>query len=268
MILGYWLVYRMTAGMDPYDEVPPDTSGAPPGFSVKEIIGLVFKNPPLMLLILAQVFSSTSFFLITSMALYYFTYVMGDAAFLSVFLMSISIARLLGTFVASSIGVKLGKRVSYFSFFGLAAIGFAGARLMSHSPWGFTFLFCLSILFVSLSTSLHTALFADTVVYGEWKTGKNIRPFTMALMNFPIKIGVLIRSAVVTLGLTAIGFVANTTPTPRVTEGISSIMTLGPAVGYALAAIIFFLGYKIEESHIVQMQEAIAARKVAGTRQG
>ena len=77
-------------------------------------------------------------------------------------------------------------------------------------------------MFAAVAGSLNTALFADTVVYGEWKTGKNIRAFTMALMNLPIKIGVLIRSAVVMMGLMAKGFVANTTPTHRVMEGMSA----------------------------------------------
>ena len=73
----------------------------------------------------------------------------------------------------------------------------------------------------------------------------------MALMNFPIKVGVLIRSGIVTLGLIAIGFVANGDPTPRVIEGIRIIMTLMPAAGYAIGAVIFYLGYKIEEEHVV-----------------
>ena len=83
----------------------------------------------------------------------------------------------------------------------------------------------------------------------------------MALMNLPIKVGVLVRSAVVTAGLMAIGFVANAAPTPRVIEGISSIMTFTPAATYAIAAVIFFFGYKIDDSHVLKMQEEIAARK-------
>jgi Na+/melibiose symporter-like transporter len=82
----------------------------------------------------------------------------------------------------------------------------------------------------------------------------------MALMNFPIKVGVLIRSGVVAGGLMAIGFVANAIPTPHVVQGISSIMTFTPAVGYALAAAIFYFGYRIEEKQVLQMQEEIAAR--------
>jgi Na+/melibiose symporter-like transporter len=261
MVLGYWFIYWRTAGKDPYDEAMPQASGMKSSLTVKEIIRLVLHNPPLIFLILAQVFSSTSFFIITAMAIYYFTYVSGNAAFLSIFLLSISIARLIGTFAAAWIGVKIGKRHSYWLFFVLAAIGFACTRFLNHFIWGFTLMFSLSVLFVSVSTSMNTALFADTVVYGEWKTGSNIRAFTMALMNLPIKMGVLIRSAVVTVGLIAIGFVANTAPTPRVTGGISSIMSFGPAIGYAFAAIIFFFGYKLDETDITEMQAQITAKK-------
>jgi Na+/melibiose symporter-like transporter len=82
----------------------------------------------------------------------------------------------------------------------------------------------------------------------------------MGLMNFPIKIGVLIRSGVIAGGLMVIGFVANANPTPRVIEGISSIMALAPAAAYAIAAIVFYFGYRLEDKDIVRMQEEIEQR--------
>jgi Na+/melibiose symporter-like transporter len=85
--------------------------------------------------------------------------------------------------------------------------------------------------------------------------------FTMALLNFPIKLGILVRSAVVTLGLTAIGFVANAAPAPGVVEGIEFIMIFMPAAASAIAVLIFYYGYKIEDSHVIRMQDEIAARK-------
>ena len=86
----------------------------------------------------------------------------------------------------------------------------------------------------------------------------------MALQSFAIKVAVLIRSAVVALGLIAIGFEANTDPSPGVIEGIRSIMVFAPAAGSAIAAAIFFFGYKIEDSQILRMQDEAAARKTAG----
>ncbi len=38
-------------------------------------------------------------------------------------------------------------------------------------------------------------------------------------------------------------------------------MTLTPAAAYAIAAVIFYFGYRIEEKDVVQMQEEIAAKK-------
>ena len=85
-----------------------------------------------------------------------------------------------------------------FSYPGRGA--FASARFFGGTAWGFTIIFCVASFLANIAGSMNTALFSDTVIYGEWKTGKNIRAFTMALLNFPIKMAVLIRSAVVTLG--------------------------------------------------------------------
>ncbi len=261
MILGYWFIYWATAGRDPYDEAVAESPGKKSGQSIARIFVLVFRNPPLLFLMLAQVFAGTGIFVVTALAIYFFTYVAGKPAFFSVFILATSIARLLGTFAAAWIGVRLGKRNSYCIFLVLAAIGFASARFATGSVWGFTFIFCAASMLASVAAAMNTALFADTVVYGEWKTGTNIRAFTMALMNLPIKIAVLIRSAAVTAGLMAIGFVANAAPTERVVDGISSIMTFTPAATYAVAAAIFFFGYRMEEADVVHMQEEIAAVK-------
>ena len=261
MILGYWYIYRLTAGKDPYDEISAENASTKSNQSGKNILSLVFKNRPLVFLILSQIFANTSYIVITAMAVYYFKYVADKPTFLSLFILVISTARLCGTFIARWVGVKIGKRNSYWIFIALAAVCFASARFLDESLSVFLAVFCLSILIMSIATSMSTALFADTVVYGEWKTGKSIRAFTMALMNFSIKVGVLIRSAVVMWGLMLIGFVANSDPSPRVMDGIRSMMTLVPAAGYALAAAVFYFGYRLNDSHVVQMQQEIAARK-------
>jgi glycoside/pentoside/hexuronide:cation symporter, GPH family len=264
MVLGYWYIYAITAGKDPYDEIAAEKANRNSGQSLTQIVALVFKNPPLLLLILSQIFLNTSYVMFTAMAAYYFTYVAARPAFLSVFILAISVARFLGTFVARWIGVRYGKRNAYWAFGLLAAAGYGSARLVTESIWIYTLIFCISTLLVSVASSMSTALYADTVVYGEWKTRQSIRAFTMALLNFPIKVGILIRSAVLPMGLMAIGFVANTAPTRQVTEGIHTIMTITPAVGYAISAIIFYFGYKIDDRHVLEMQEEIAARKAAG----
>ena len=84
------------------------------------------------------------------------------------------------------------------------------------------------------------------------------------LLNLPIKMGVFFRSAVIAVGLAAIGFMANAAPPPRVVDGIRAIMTFTPAASCAIVAVVIYFGYKIEEKHVVQIQDEITARKVAG----
>jgi glucuronide carrier protein len=247
MVLGYLYLYFMTSGKDPYDEYTSPSGTGAKKQSVTEIIGLVFKNPPLMFLIVAETFRNSYIFIVASFAIYYFKYVLDDLPFLVWFILAISISRLLGTLAASWIGVKIGKRHSYWIFLVMTAAAFASGKVFSGTRWGFT---------------MSTALFSDTVVYGEWKTGKNIRAFTMALQTFPIKVGNLIRSGVITFGLMAIGFVANTEPSPEVAEGISSIMSFTPAIACVISAAIFYFGYRIEDKSIHDMEKEISAGKV------
>jgi len=265
MVLGYWYIYWITTGKDPYDEIRPDASDQESKPSVKEIIRLVFVNPPLLLLIGAETFRYAGLSVYIAFAFYLFNYVFKNLEFMTMFLLVGSIAMLAGAFFSTWAGIRIGKRACYWIFLALAAITFFSAMPFGKTEWSFTVIYGLASFFGSIAGSMTTALFADTVVYGEWKTGKNIGAFTMALLNFPIKLGILARSGVVTLGLVAIGFVANTVPTARVVEGIRSIMILSPAVACALAAIIFYYGYRIEDRNVVQMQEEIARRMTGAT---
>ena len=190
MILGYLYVYRITAGKDPYDEAISDNSQKTSGQSIKEMVGLAFKNPPLMLLTLAQIFSSTGLFIITAMAIYYFTYVVGKPEFLSVFMVATSMARLVATFAASRIGVKLGKRRVYWIFVSLAAVGFASGRFLTDTPWGFTFMFCLATMcgsaicarviptMSSLPAAMAWRAVATSGMRAAWNTGNCVASLT------------------------------------------------------------------------------------------
>jgi Na+/melibiose symporter-like transporter len=261
MVLGYLYVYRMTAGKDPYDDVSPDVSRDGSKQTLKEIVRLVLANPPLLRLIVAETFRYAGGSIITAFAFYHFTYVLKNLAFMTVFLLVTSIAMLIGAFFSTWIGIRIGKRKSYWIFLALSAVILSAAKFFGTTEWSFTIIVGVSSFFGAIAGSMTTALFADTVIFGEWKTGKNISAFTMALLNFPIKLGILVRSAVVTLGLAAIGFVANAAPAPGVVEGIRFIMIFMPAAASAVAAIIFYYGYRIEDRNIIGMQDEIAARK-------
>lgn len=258
-ILGYLYVFKLTSGKDPYD--PPAASAeVKPQITVREIVRLVFLNRPLAALIVAEIFRNSCISLVAALAFYYFSYVLRDLPFMSVFLLATAVMGLAGSIAAAWIGLRIGKRHTYWLSLLLAAGAYTSARFLGGTAWSFTALFGIGTMFTVIASSMSTALFSDTVVYGEWKTGKSIRAFTMSLLNLPIKVGVLVRSAVVTLGLVAIGFVSNAAPEPEVLSGIAALMTFSPAAVCVLAAVCCFFGYRLEEGEVERMQLEIAAR--------
>lgn len=258
MILGYQYVYRITNVGEPPLKGTEKSENEIKTNTLREVVALVFKTPPLILLISADIFRNLSLFMINSFAFYYFGYVVNRPEFFSVFIMVRSIAAMLGAFAASWIGVRIGKRKTYWISLALSAVILLSASLFEPNAWGLTIIFSLAEIGIIISGAMITALFSDTAVYGEWKTGKNIQAFTMSLLVLPIKLGLLIRSGVMSAGLIAIGFVATTAPSAEVVDGINGIMIYTPAIAAALAAAIFYFGYRIDDEHVLKMQEEIA----------
>ena len=262
MVLGYLYIYKITAVADLSENNVVNTESKGTKETKKtlmEIVGLVFKNPPLLWLIVAETFRNTCMFLVLTFAFYYFGYVLNRPDFLTVFILVNSIATLLGTFAAPWIGVKIGKRNAYWISFILSAFVFLSMIFFEAGTWSFTIIFCTAAMVGMIGGSMQTALFADTVVYGEWKTGKNIQAFTMSLLTLPVKFGLLIRSGIINVGLMSIGFVAGKS-TAEVVSGINAIMIYSPAIASALAGAVFYFGYRIEDKDVLKMQDEIAAR--------
>ena len=260
MIVGYYYIYRITAGKDISSEKPAPVAEPQNKQPVKEIVGLVFKNPPLLFLMIADTFRNTSQLVVGAWAFYYFGYVLNNPGFLSAFILAIHVAALFGTLVATWVGVKIGKRNSYWVFLVLGAFSFVLALFLGKATWEFTIIFSIGYMFCLAAGAMSTALFVDSSVYGEWKTGKSIQGFTMALLTLPIKVGILLRSGIIGLGLIVIGFDADVDVTQSVVDGIRSIMIFAPAVACAISAVTFKFGYRINDEDILRMKDEIAAR--------
>jgi GPH family glycoside/pentoside/hexuronide:cation symporter len=262
MILGYLYLYKMSANTraSEMDATPAETAAADKR-GVWEMVALVFRNPPLLLLIIAETFRNTCLFFILSFATYYFKNVLNNEAFLSVFILGNGLGTLLGAFASPWIGVKIGKRHSYGLACIVSGLVYFSVAFIDVNTWSFTIIFTIAAMIACASQAMIGALFVDTSVYGEWKTGKNILGFTMSMMMLPIKFGLLIGRGIIMTGLGMIGYIGGAEPTQEVANGISTIMIYAPAITSILAAIIFYVGYRIKDTDIVRMQNEIAAKK-------
>ena len=166
LILGYFYLYKMTAGLRSVErDAVPTEAGPSEKKSVWEIVKLVFKNPPLLFLALADIFRNTCLFFILSFAFYYFGYVVNNPDFLKVFMLANGIGTLLGALAATWVGVKIGKRHAYGLSVLISAFVFLSAAFIEPGTWSFTIIFCVGAMIACAAQAMTTALYADAAVY-------------------------------------------------------------------------------------------------------
>jgi GPH family glycoside/pentoside/hexuronide:cation symporter len=103
-------------------------------------------------------------------------------------------------------------------------------------------------------------MYADTADYNEWRTGRRATGLTFAAATFSQKLGTALAAAVMGWLFTALGYVANTTQTPKSQNGIVLLMSFIPAV-FAFLAVAVMMFYKLDNQKLAQIQTDLAQRK-------
>lgn len=125
------------------------------------------------------------------------------------------------------------------------------------------FLSCAQF-FLGFIYALISALYGDTVIYRQWKTGSQASGLIMGLMNFPLKIANLIKGAIIPAVLAAAAFSADLNPaaaTPELKAGITQLFILIPGIGIIIGGVLLTVGYRLTRDKITMYQEEIDARK-------
>ncbi len=126
------------------------------------------------------------------------------------------------------------------------------------TPTAFKIVMLVSFVGHGLPDSLVVAMYASCVDYGEWRTGKNVRGFIMALLTTPIKVGNFIKSVIITTVLASAGYIADMSLTPQLIQGIKNGFCLYPALVMIFGLIVFIvLSRKMKD-----MEKDIATKKL------
>ncbi|QGP91151.1 Isoprimeverose transporter [Neomoorella glycerini] len=255
-VLGYRLVAHI---IKPFDAGPRPESKKET-ITLKDMLIQVFTNPPLLVLMLVESLRFTSRWALLGFAVYYFKYVARNMLLVSAFFPIVNIAGLLGAIFGELIARKIPKKTTYIIGVATETICLLLAWLFARDAITFIVLCAIATFGVYIDQSIQAALFADTVEYAEWKTGKNARALIMAMSALPIKIGVALAGAVNGFALAAIGYVANVQPTAELSRGISTIATFVPGIFGALA-LVTVLFYPLKEERVNQIRIEIQARR-------
>ena len=158
--------------------------------SLKRTVKMIRHNRPLLVLCLAAFFLLAAIFMMNAVGLYYARYILGNAAWFTF----LALAQTVGTVVAASLvsGVtsRFGKRNGYM---GAAALAILGFLLIFLVPEGSLPIAVVAWFIFGLGSGGTNALMfsmqADTVDYGEWKTGLRSEGGSYSILSFIRKTG-------------------------------------------------------------------------------
>lgn len=243
-------------------EVVPRSPGK---VKLSNTLKMVGKNRPLIVLCLGAFFLLSAMFTMAAVGMYYARYVLGNASWYT-FLM---LAQTVGTIaVASSvpaITVKLGKRKGYAVAAAITVLAFALIYFVpEHSLPVAIIAWLLYGIGTGGTNSLMFSMQADTVDYGEWKTGTRSEGGSYSILSFIRKCGQGLGGAVGAAIIGAFGYVAKAPEqTETALQGIRLATGAVPAL-LAVVAGLVVLAYPLSETQHKVLVAELNERRTQG----
>jgi glucuronide carrier protein len=235
--------------------------------SIRDTWAAVRSNKPLGYLCAASFFYLIGLFAVGGASAYYAAYVLGDIKYLvHVTVVNSGASILLAPFIPRLVD-RFGK-TKLFQWCGLLTI--AGGLGIFFVPTG---ALAPALLFLAIkgfgAALINTLMFgleADTVEYGEWKSGKRSEGATYALFSFTRKITQSIGGALGAAALAFGGYISATKAVPNPVQPESAIFAIRVVMGLlpmvaALAAMAIFSRYPLTDERFRQIRDETELRK-------
>ena len=208
-----------------------------PRITIKETFGTLRSNKPLAYLCGSSFFYLIGLFAVGGTTAFYAQYVLGNIGLVGIItLVNTGIALLITPFIPKIIDM-FGKK-NVFQYCGVFTI--VGGVGLFFAPANMFWLVLLTLAIKGIGASLiNTVMFgleADTVEYGEWKTGKRSEGATYALFSFTRKVTQSIGGAVGAWALAIGGYIAASAANPSPVQPDSAIIAIKATIGLLPAA--------------------------------
>lgn len=232
--------------------------------SLRTQMAAVIKNKPYLIAVVGQFLFGVTLYGRNADALYYFTYVEGNAALFSTYSLCIIVPSIIGAACFPPL-FKLtnnkGRSAAIFAFFTGISMFVMYFFSVEASPIPFYVFACLSQFFFSGFNTAIYAIIPDCVEYGEWKTGLRNDGVQYAFVSLGNKIGMALGTSVLAAVLGACGYVANAQQNTVVLAVMKHSFTTIPGMLWIVTAIVLFF-YRLNRRKYNQIVSEIQDRKV------
>lgn len=137
-----------------------------------DLIRALLQNPPLIALLIADLAKFMFNFVLMGVAAYYFTYIAGDEGMLSTYILVTNIFCVIGAYLSKTLSIKFTTRTTTIGVMAIQAVLLIISFLMYDNVMVVIVLMSIAMFGYGITYACTPALYGDTIVYSEWKTGK------------------------------------------------------------------------------------------------
>ena len=210
----------------------------------KETLNIILKNDQLVIFIGIVLCMNLVMQISGGMAIYYFTYVIGEENLFSIFIAFSGLAEVTALMTFPSLTKKLGREKVFKLGSILPIVGFLLLLVSGYvDPKNAVFIAISGIVFKlgsGLLLASTTVMLADVVDYGHYKLGTRNESIVFSVQTLLVKSASAVSGWLVGVGLSLVGYVAGATQTAQTILGMRVLMIGAPI----LCAIIMYIIYK------------------------
>ncbi|AFH61111.1 glycoside-pentoside-hexuronide (GPH):cation symporter [Paenibacillus caseinilyticus] len=213
----------------------------------KEGIKALKANYPWWILLIVNVLLFIAVVMANQSSIYYLTYNLGRKDLVPLF-NGLSALMLIGVLLVPLMAKYIGKRNTLLLGFSIAGAGQLILYSAADSASVNVLLIgrVLGMAGLGLVTGLKFAMIADTVDYGEWKSGVRAQGLLMAASTFGVKFGMGIGGAIAAWIMSSGGYVANQQQTPSALLAIQFNFIWVPLICYIISMILIMF-YRLDK---------------------
>lgn len=264
MAVLYYVHFRM---FDGYETVQPQETGKKAAAKDKtggmDLIRALLQNPPLIALLIADLAKFMFNFVLMGVAAYYFSYIAGNSGMLSTYILVTNIFCVVGAYLSKTLSNKFSTRTTTIGVMAIQAVLLIVSFLFYNNVTLVIVLMSVAMFGYGITYACTPALYGDTIVYSEWKTGKNAAGWISGLQNVPLKVSIMTRGIIISACLAMGNFSTDIDPAAapeKLKRAISIGFMVIPAIALIIAVIALIFGFRLTREKVNQYAAEIAAR--------
>ena len=217
----------------------------------KDIFTVIKQNDQLRWAVALILLYNVGIQFIMGVATYYFSYVCNHAEMLAFFMISASVAEVVGLLIFPKVTKLLSRKKAFFLACILPAVGLMLLLVVGIVCPTNAVLTAIAGIIVKTGTGLElgcaTVFLADVVDYGEYKMGTRNEGVIFSLQTLIVKFTSALTSLAIGFALELTGYVPNAVQSLGTQNSIRVLMCIIPAVGMLFAYVVYKKKYKLSD---------------------